>query len=142
MAKEHLRALATKGAIIIKAGSARGIRLMEQLCFPLIGSVAAGGGKSAGHNKNCALTVITPRGLSASNPGQHYDWRCVLDGDLLAIHNSGDPRSGQIVVARLGNEVTVKRLKRRDERIKLLNENPDYAPIVVINSPMNRWTCF
>lgn len=49
----------------------------------------------------------------------------LLDGDLLAVHRTGDVRSGQIVVARLGDEVTVKRLKRRGGRIELLAENPD-----------------
>jgi repressor LexA len=55
----------------------------------------------------------------------------ILDGDLLAVHKTSEARSGQIVVARLGEEVTVKRLKRSGKRIELIAENPDFAPIVV-----------
>jgi repressor LexA len=59
----------------------------------------------------------------------------ILDGDLLAVHRSAEARSGQIVVARLEDEVRVKRLQRRGSRVELMSENPDYAPIVV-NGPM------
>lgn len=82
------------------------------------------------------LNVLTPCGLSASGQRQQHDWGAgILNGDLLAVHRTGDVRSGQIVVARLGDEVTVKRLKRRGSRIELLAENPDYPPIVV-NVPL------
>ena len=55
----------------------------------------------------------------------------ILDGDLLAVHRTADARSGQIVVARLGNEVTVKRFKRLGNQVQLLPENPDFEPILV-----------
>jgi len=58
----------------------------------------------------------------------------ILDGDLLAVHRTAEARSGQIVVARLEDEMTVKRLQRRGGRVELIAENPDYAPIVV-NGP-------
>jgi len=139
-AEEHLRALARKGAIIMEAGSARGIRLVEQLGLPLIGSVAAGSPLLAVENQRGKIPIppnlfspradylLQVRGNSMTGAG-------ILDGDLLAVHRTGDARSGQIVVARLGDEVTVKRLKRRGGRIDLLAENPDYPPIVV-NGPL------
>jgi len=139
-AEEHLRALARKGAIIMEAGQARGIRLAEQLGLPLIGSVAAGSPLLAVENQRGKIPIppnlfspradylLQVRGNSMTGAG-------ILDGDLLAVHRTGDARSGQIVVARLGDEVTVKRLKRRGGRIELLAENPDYPPIVV-NGPL------
>lgn len=139
-AEEHLRALARKGAIIMGAGSARGIRLVEQLGLPLIGSVAAGSPLLAVENQRGKIQIppnlfsaradylLQVRGNSMTGAG-------ILDGDLLAVHRTVDARSGQIVVARLGDEVTVKRLKRRGGRIELLAENPDYPPIVV-NDPL------
>jgi repressor LexA len=68
--------------------------------------------------------LLKVRGLSMIDAG-------ILDGDLLAVHKTSEARSGQIVVARLGDEVTVKRLKRTGRRIELIAENPDFAPIVV-----------
>jgi repressor LexA len=135
-AEDHLRALAKKGAITLEPGSARGIRLVEQLGLPLIGSVAAGSPILAVENQlgkiqvNPALFspradyLLKVRGNSMVDAG-------ILDGDLLAVHKTGEARSGQIVVARLEDEVTVKRLKRTGRRIELIAENPDYAPIVV-----------
>ena len=55
----------------------------------------------------------------------------IFDGDLLAVHKTSEARSGQVVVARLDDEVTVKRLKRTGRRIELMPENSDYAPIAV-----------
>jgi len=139
-AEAHLRALARKGAITMEAGSARGIRLVEQLGLPLIGTVAAGSPLLAVENQRGNIQIppnlfspradylLQARGNSMTGAG-------ILDGDLLAVHRTGDARSGQIVVARLGDEVTVKRLKRRGGRIELLAENPDYPPIVV-NGPL------
>lgn len=135
-AEDHLRALAKKGAITMEAGSARGIRLAEQLGLPLIGSVAAGSPLLAVENQRGKIQIppnlfspradylLQVRGNSMTGAG-------ILDGDLLAVHRTEEASSGQIVVARLGDEVTVKRLKRRGGRIELLAENPDYAPIVV-----------
>ena len=135
-AEDHLRALARKGVIVLEPGSARGIRLVEQLGLPLIGSVAAGSPILAIENQLGKLQVnpnlfapradylLKVRGNSMVDAG-------ILDGDLLAVHKTDEVRSGQIVVARLDDEVTVKRLKRSGRRIELLDEIPDYAPIVV-----------
>ena len=138
-AEEHLKALAKKGNIVLEPGSARGIRLVEQLGLPLIGSVAAGSPLLAAENQRGRVqmdaSLFSPRadyllqvrGNSMSGVG-------ILDGDLLAVHKTAEARDGQIVVARLGDEVTVKRLSRREGRIELLAENPDYAPIPVDDS--------
>jgi repressor LexA len=135
-AEDHLRALAKKGAIVLEPGSARGIRLVEQLGLPLIGSVAAGSPLLAVENQLGKVQVnpdlfvpradylLKVRGNSMTDIG-------IFDGDLLAVHKTTEARSGQIVVARLGDEVTVKRLKRTGRRVELIAENPDYAPILV-----------
>jgi repressor LexA len=135
-AEDHLRALAKKGAIVLEPGSARGIRLVEQLGLPLIGSVAAGSPLLAVENQLGKVQVnpnlfspradylLKVRGNSMVDAG-------ILDGDLLAVHRTDEARSGQVVVARLDDEVTVKRLKRTGRRIELLPENPDYEPIAV-----------
>jgi repressor LexA len=135
-AEDHLRALAKKGAIILEPGSARGIRLVEQLGLPLIGSVAAGSPLLAVENQLGRVQVhpalfspradylLKVRGNSMIDAG-------IFDGDLLAVHRTGEARSGQVVVARLDDEVTVKRLKRTGRRIELIPENADYAPIAV-----------
>ncbi|HMV04508.1 MAG TPA: transcriptional repressor LexA [Accumulibacter sp.] len=135
-AEEHLRALARKGVILLEPGSARGIRLVEQLGLPLIGSVAAGSPLLAVENIQRRYTVeaslfnpradflLRVRGLSMINAG-------ILDGDLLAVHRTSEARNGQIVVARLDDEVTVKRFRQQGNVLELLPENPDFAPIVV-----------
>jgi len=135
-AEEHLRALARKGLITLEPGSARGIRLVEQLGLPLIGSVAAGSPILAVENVQRRYTLdaglfspradflLRVRGLSMIDAG-------IFDGDLLAVHRSGEARNGQIVVARLDDEVTVKRFRQRDGIVELIAENPDFAPIVV-----------
>ncbi|QKS30502.1 MAG: LexA repressor [Accumulibacter sp.] len=135
-AEEHLRALARKGLITLEPGSARGIRLVEQLGLPLIGSVAAGSPILAVENVQRRYTLdaglfspradflLRVRGLSMIDAG-------IFDGDLLAVHRSGEARNGQIVVARLDDEVTVKRFRQRDGIVELTAENPDFAPIVV-----------
>ena len=135
-AEQHLKALAKKGAIILDPRSARGIRLVEQLGLPLVGSVAAGSPILAVENQlgrvqlDSALFspkadyLLKVRGNSMTGAG-------ILDGDLLAVHKTSEARNGQIVVARLGDEVTVKRLHKKGARIELIAENPDYAPIVV-----------
>ena len=139
-AEEHLRALARKGAIRMEAGAARGIRLVEQLGLPLIGSVAAGSPLLAEENQRGKIqippTLFSPRAdYLLQVRGNSMTGAGILDGDLLAVHRTEEARSGQIVVARLEDEVTVKRLRRRGGRIELLAENPDYAPIVV-NGPL------
>lgn len=135
-AEDHLKALAKKGAINLEPGSARGIRLVEQLGLPLIGSVAAGSpilavenvqGRyafDAGMFSPRADFLLKVRGLSMMDAG-------ILDGDLIAVHKTDQARDGQIVVARLDEEVTVKRLERRGNAVRLIAENPDFEPIVV-----------
>lgn len=140
-AEDHLRALQRKGALEILPGASRGLRLKEMpelpgAGLPLVGRVAAGSPILAtGHIESHVRldpALFTPRadyllrvrGLSMKDAG-------ILDGDLLAVHKTTEARSGQIVVARLGDEVTVKRLKRRGSQVMLVAENPDFAPIIV-----------
>jgi repressor LexA len=135
-AEEHLRALAKKGIIVLEPGSARGIRLVEQLGLPLIGSVAAGSPILAVENVQARYALdaslfrpradflLRVRGLSMINAG-------IFDGDLLAVHRSSEARNGQIVVARLEDDVTVKRYRRHGNVVELIAENPDFAPIIV-----------
>lgn len=140
-AEDHLRALARKGALELTPGASRGLRLTEPpelpgTGLPLVGRVAAGHPILAAEHIETRIrldpALFTPRadyllrvrGASMKNAG-------ILDGDLLAVHRSADARTGQIVVARLGDEVTVKRLRREGTRVLLIAENPDFAPIVV-----------
>lgn len=139
-AEEHLKALARKGAIELLPGSSRGIRLLEEAGLPVVGKVSAGSPILAEQHIDAHYEVdprvfqpradylLRVRGMSMRDAG-------ILDGDLLAVHRTSEARSGQIVVARIagrgGDEVTVKRLKRRGREILLVAENPAYAPIVV-----------
>lgn len=137
-AVDHLKALAKKGLIELLPGSSRGIRLVETLetGLPLVGRVAAGSPILAQEHivgrypvdmslfSPKADYLLTVRGLSMRDAG-------ILDGDWLAVHRTGQARSGQIVVARLDDEVTVKRLLLSPGRAELLPENPDFKPIVV-----------
>ncbi|MCZ7564179.1 MAG: transcriptional repressor LexA [Burkholderiales bacterium] len=135
-AEVHLRALERKGAIEILDGTARGILLKTPLGVPLVGRVAAGAPILAEENiqgryqidsglfQPRADYLLKVRGMSMRDAG-------ILDGDLLAVHRAAEARSGQIVVARIADEVTVKRLRRRGATVELVAENPDYAPIVV-----------
>ena len=145
-AEQHLQALQKKGLIELVAGTSRGIRLKETVLalkeaaadfgLPLIGKVAAGSPIFAQQNvlKHPAIDPMTfkpradylleVRGMSMRDAG-------ILDGDWLAVHKQATAQTGQVVVARLGDEVTVKRLKLRGSRAELIAENPDYKPIVV-----------
>jgi repressor LexA len=135
-AEEHLRMLERKGAIEIVKGSARGIRLKDGGGIPLVGRVAAGSPILAEEHieahyqvdpalfKPRADYLLKVRGMSMRDAGIH-------DGDLLAVHKAGEARNGQVVVARLHDEVTVKRLRRRGAMVELLPENPDFEPIIV-----------
>jgi repressor LexA len=157
-AEEHLQALARKGVIELVGGTSRGIRLksdtlralneargkqfslplpsLSQLTLPLVGRVAAGSPILAQeHVEQTYLLEATmfPRrpdyllkvkGMSMRDAG-------IIDGDLLAVQKSREARNGQIVVARLGDEVTVKRFRRTRTTIELLPENPDFQPIIV-----------
>ncbi len=139
-AEEHLKALARKGAIEIIPGTSRGIRLPENLDagIPLIGRVAAGNPILA--EENIEDRVDMPAGFF--QPRADYLLRVrgdsmidagILDGDLLAVHKTQQATNGQIVVARIEDEVTVKRFQRTRKRdqILLLPENPAYQPIEV-----------
>lgn len=143
-AEQHLRALEKKGAIEITSGSSRGIRVKDAprssarldrlLELPVIGRVAAGSPMLAEEHLQGRFQVdpnlFTPRadyllrvrGMSMRDAG-------ILEGDLLAVHKTAEARSGQIVVARLADEVTVKRLRRRGSVVQLEPENPEFAPI-------------
>jgi repressor LexA len=135
-AEAHLRALEKKGVIRIEEGRARGIRLLEDSGLPVIGRVAAGSPILASEHIEARLKLdpemfseradylLRVRGLSMRDVG-------ILDGDLIAVHRTESARDGQIVVARIGDDVTVKRLCCREGRVRLLAENPDYAPIDV-----------
>ncbi len=137
-AEGHLRALARKGAIDLLPGSSRGIQLRDEpRGLPVVGHVAAGAPILAQEyiedyiqlERNLfqptADYLLRVHGQSMQNAG-------ILDGDLLAVHRTSQVRSGQIVVARLGDEVTVKRFKRtRQREIFLMPENPAFEPIPV-----------
>jgi repressor LexA len=144
-AEQHLRALEKKGAIDISSGASRGIRVRDArsggklgrlLELPVIGRVAAGAPILAEENIQARYqldpNLFTPRadyllrvrGMSMRDAG-------ILEGDLVAVHKTPEARSGQIVIARLGDEVTVKRLRRRGHSVQLEPENPEFEPIEV-----------
>ena len=156
-AEEHLQALARKGAIDLAPGTSRGIRLRDgagtgerngaaqlvlphpalmQLSLPLVGRVAAGSPIlaqqhiDATYNVDRSLFSAIPdfllkvRGMSMRDAG-------ILDGDLLAVKKADSARNGQIIVARIGDDVTVKRYRKTGALIELLPENPDFKTIVV-----------
>ena len=158
-AEEHLRALARKGVIELISGTSRGIRLcsdalrsindardaritqaclpaLAPLVLPLIGQVAAGSpilahehieqsySLDAGLFQKRPDYLLKVRGMSMRNVG-------IMDGDLLAVKQTRDAKNGQIIVARLGDEVTVKRFRKTKNFIELLPENPDFEPIGV-----------
>ena len=157
-AEEHLQALARKGVIELVGGTSRGIRLrsdalralneargkqymlplpsLSQLTLPLVGRVAAGSPILAQEHVDQTYVVeaslfsrkpdflLKVRGMSMRDAG-------IMDGDLLAVQKASDAKNGQIVVARLGDEVTVKRFRRSRGVIELIPENPDFQTIVV-----------
>ena len=135
-AEDHLKALARKGAIELQPGSSRGIRLTEESGLPIVGQVAAGSPVLAVEHidSRCQLDpqlfspradyLLRVRGLSMKDAG-------ILEGDLLAVHKTTEARNGQIVVARLHDEVTVKRFERKGHSVRLLPENADFQPIKV-----------
>ena len=141
-AEDHLRALARKGAIEMIPGASRGIRLPEQEedssedRLPVVGRVAAGAPVLALENieDHCQIdpAFFSPRadyllrvqGMSMKDIG-------IMDGDLLAVNRTDIARNGQVVVARIGDEVTVKRFQKQGRKVLLLAENPEFAPIEV-----------
>jgi len=143
-AEEHLRALQRKGAIEMLPGSSRGIRIMgdddasndEEFGLPLIGKVAAGSPILAQENmvgrypvsplmfQPRADYLLQVKGMSMKDVG-------IMDGDWLAVHKTQNAQSGQIVVARVEGDATVKRLKVKGRQAFLIAENPEFLPIVV-----------
>lgn len=137
-AQEHLKALAAKGAIAIIPGNARGIRVLaeDEEGVPLVGRVAAGQPILAAEHIEGRYRL--PAGLFQPTPdyllrvrGESMREAGILDGDLLAVHAQRLAEEGQIVVARLGEEVTVKRLRRKDRRLLLEPAHPAMQPIEV-----------
>ena len=157
-AEEHLQALARKCVIELLSGTARGIRLqsetlravneargrqfslplpsLAQLSLPLIGRVAAGNPILA--QEHIEQTYLMEASMFARRPdyllkvrGMSMRDAGIMDGDLLAVQKTREAKNGQIVVARLGDEVTVKRLRRTRTSIELIPENPDFKTIVV-----------
>lgn len=139
-AEDHLRALERKGVIELLPGTSRGIRLKDslrdQLGLPLVGRVAAGEPILAEEHIEARYQIDT--GLFERSP--HFLLRVhgmsmrdagILDGDLVAVHRSTDVRNRQIVVARLDDEVTVKRYRQEGHHVWLLPENPEFEPIEV-----------
>jgi len=140
-AEEHLKALARKEVIEIIPGASRGIRLLinddtEEKGLPLIGQVAAGEPILAQEHVETHYevdpTLFKPRadfllrvnGMSMKDIG-------IMDGDLLAVHKTQDVHNGQVVVARVEDDVTVKRLEKKGSQVLLHAENEEFAPIVV-----------
>ena len=136
-AEEHLKALARKGAIEVIPGTSRGIRLPRGNGLPIIGRVAAGSPLLAVEHieDTCDVppSLFSPRAdFLLRVRGDSMTGVGILDGDLLAVHKTAEARDGQIVVARIEDEVTVKRLQRpRRDQVLLLPENDDYEPIEV-----------
>lgn len=139
-AEEHLRALKRKGVIELVPGASRGIQLKdslrEQIGLPLVGRVAAGNPILAEENIE-AHYRLDP---ALFNPKPHYLLRVhgmsmknagILDGDLVAVHRTPEVRSRQIIVARLDDEVTVKRYRQDGRMVQLLPENEEFEPIQV-----------
>lgn len=158
-AEEHLQALARKGVIELVSGTSRGIRLratstpskpgsvltdslaralpaIAQLALPLIGRVAAGSPILA--QEHVDQTYHVESGMFSARPdyllrvrGMSMRDIGILDGDLLAVQSTRNARNGQIVIARLGDDVTVKRFLKQPTHIELRAENPDYPTIIV-----------
>lgn len=136
-AEEHLKALARKGAIEMIPGASRGIRIADhQTGLPLIGRVAAGEPILAQEHVEKHLDIPSNLFSPAADfmlevHGDSMKEIGILDGDLIAVHKTNQARNGQIVVARVGEEVTVKRLQKESNVVTLFPENKDYEPIVV-----------
>ncbi|MCZ6644544.1 MAG: transcriptional repressor LexA [Gammaproteobacteria bacterium] len=137
-AEEHLKALARKGAIEMIPGTSRGIRIPADAGLPIVGRVAAGCPILA--EEHIEDRIDMPVGFFHPRADfllrVHGDSMCeagILDGDLLAVHKTPEASNGQIIVARIEDEVTVKRFQRTRNRSKiiLLPENKNYSPIEV-----------
>lgn len=131
-----LQGLASRGAIALTPNAARGIRLLEEAGLPLVGRVAAGSPILAIENvmgrypvdpslfRPRADYLLQVRGLSMRDEG-------ILDGDWLVVHRTQEAKSGQLVVARLGSDVTVKRLRLQGSKAELIPANPDFDTVHV-----------
>jgi len=144
-AHKHLLALEAKGHLTLLPGKARGIRLQGRnrmrppkpaLLLPILGRVAAGA--PIGADADIGRHLLLDRAMFFPTPdyllkvkGDSMIDDGIFDGDLIAVHRTNVAENGQIVVARIDGEITVKRFKRSQDRITLLPRNPDYAPIVV-----------
>jgi repressor LexA len=149
-AQYHLEALERAGAIQRIPGQARGIRLTQApvrapaanddaLRLPVLGRVAAGLPIGAGADLEADDYVLIDKNFFAPAPdyllkvkGDSMRDEGIFDGDLIGVHRTASARNGQIVVARIDDEITVKLLKLGKDRIRLLPRNPDYAPIEVL----------
>ena len=139
-AEEHLRALQRKGVLELLPGASRGIQLKDslrdQMGLPLVGRVAAGSPILAEEHIEAHYKIdpqlfrpkphylLRVSGMSMKNAG-------ILDGDLVAVHRTPEVRSRQIIVARLDDEVTVKRYRQTGSVVSLLPETDDFEPIIV-----------
>lgn len=143
-AEEHLKALCKKGAIEMLSGASRGIRLVEEApdaandegTLPIVGRVAAGFPILAQENIDSRVAIpadmfspkadylLSVSGMSMKNVG-------IYDGDLIAVHRTHAVRNGQIVVARIGDEVTVKRFQKQGRMVHLSPENEEFDDIIV-----------
>lgn len=150
-AQKHLQALEAKGYLKLLPGKARGIQLAggrsarpsrrsDQLRLPILGRVAAGApiGADAPLDSQAERHLLLDRLLFSRPPdyllriqGDSMRDDGILDGDLVAVHRTVEARDGQTVVARLDDEITIKRLQITPDRIRLLPRNPDYAPIEI-----------
>lgn len=155
-AQKHLQALAAKGYLTLLPGKARGIRLRaptasatalprvaatpatasraDHVDLPVLGRVAAGG--PIGADIGSERRLLLDRALFSTRPdyllrveGDSMRDEGIFDGDLVAVHRTPEARDGQVVVARIDGELTIKRLQRGIEALRLLPRNPDYAPI-------------
>ena len=139
-AEEHLRALQKKGVLDLVPGASRGIQLKDslrdQIGLPLVGRVAAGSPILAEEHIETHYRIDP----ALFNPKPHYLLRVhgmsmrnagILDGDLVAVHRTPEVRSRQIIVARLDDEVTVKRYQQKGSMVELLPENEDFETIHV-----------
>lgn len=134
-AEDHLRALARKGVIELLPGSSRGIRLVDAMAgLPVVGRILAGEPILAEQN----IEEYCPVDPAVFHPRANYLLRVrgdsmkdagILDGDLLAVHSTPHAVNGHIVVARIADDVTVRRFQRRGAIVHLLPENPDHIPI-------------
>jgi len=146
-ADDHLKALARKGAITLTPGASRGVRVLDNWVtahqLPVVGRVAAGNPvfceQHVDDHVHVDASVFKPRadyllrvsGSSMRDAG-------ILDKDLLAVHRTREVVNGQIVVARINDEVTVKRFRRRGRQVELRPENPDY-PVISVDLSSNEF---